>query len=223
MRDGVDDDHAVDGRVELAHGVEYLRDRLGVQHVEVERLRVDGALGDLLAVEGGAVFGVAEGDAFAGVASQALGDMEAGKSFSAAGRTVKGHFQRGLEGLGFLEGCHERVPLVRVREEFRVKSEAPARGAPQYGRLPGRSTRCSPGEPTGSDLEEPGLLALHLDLAQDGGAQRGVGRLAARRHPVALAGHRADHFLAAHRRVCLRQNSWRGGIQAAAELFLLPA
>jgi hypothetical protein len=71
----------VRGRVELAHGVEHLRDRLRVQHVEVERLRMDGALGDLLAVEGGAVFRVAEGDAFAGVASEALGDKESGKSF----------------------------------------------------------------------------------------------------------------------------------------------
>src|ERR1022692_3870016 len=70
VRDRVDDQHAVRSRVELAHGVEYLRDRLRVQYIEVERLRMDGALGDLLAVEGGAVFGIAEGDAFARMARQ---------------------------------------------------------------------------------------------------------------------------------------------------------
>src|ERR1022692_847113 len=108
VRDRIDDQHAVRGRVELAHGVEYLRDRLRVQNVEVERLGMDGALGDLLAVEGGAVFGVAEGDAFARMARQALGDKESGKSFPAAGGTIKGHFESGFEGNWFLEGCHEK-------------------------------------------------------------------------------------------------------------------
>jgi hypothetical protein len=42
---------------------------------------MNGALGDLLAVEGGAVFRVAESDAFAGVAREPLGDKESGKSF----------------------------------------------------------------------------------------------------------------------------------------------
>src|ERR1022692_3523545 len=108
VRDRVDDQHAVRGRVELAHSVEYLRDRLRVQHVEIEGLRMDGTLGDLLAVEGGAVFRVAEGDAFAGVACQALGDKEGGKSFPGAGGTIKGHFESGFEGNWFLEGCHEK-------------------------------------------------------------------------------------------------------------------
>jgi hypothetical protein len=69
----------VDGRVETAHGVEDLRDRLGVQDLEVEGVGVGGALGDLLAVEGGAVFGVAVGDAFAGVPRQPFGDEQGGE------------------------------------------------------------------------------------------------------------------------------------------------
>src|SRR5450432_4106775 len=93
MRDRVDYENTVRGWIELSHGVEHLRDRLRVQHVEVERLGVNGPLGDLLAVEGGAVFRVAEGDAFAGVAREALGDKEGGKSFPAAGCAVKSHFE----------------------------------------------------------------------------------------------------------------------------------
>ena len=54
---------------------------------------MDGSLGDRLAVEGGAVFGVAVGDAFAGVAGQPLGDEQGGEGLAAAGGAIEGHLQ----------------------------------------------------------------------------------------------------------------------------------
>ena len=47
-------------------------------------------MGDLLAVEGRALLGVAEGDALAGVVSQTFGEEQGGKSLAAAGGAVAG-------------------------------------------------------------------------------------------------------------------------------------
>ena len=52
-----------------------------MQHVEVEGLGVDAAFGHRQAIEGGAVFGVDEGRALAGVPGQALGEKERAEGF----------------------------------------------------------------------------------------------------------------------------------------------
>ena len=63
-------------------------------------------------------------------------------------------------------------------------------------------------------LGEAGLFALGGDLTDNGTVDRGMGRLAAGRLPVALGLGRLDHFLGRHRLARLFEHLGRG-VQAA--------
>src|SRR5690242_16814498 len=80
----------------------------------------------------------------------------------------------------------------------------PTRRGPDWGPLGrngGKSRLSNPleAEAARARLLEAAGFSLGRDLAQDGGIQRGLGRLAGGRGPVTLLGHRLDQLLAAHR------------------------
>ena len=66
-----------------------------------------------LAVEGGAVLGVAEGGPLAAVPSQSLGQEERCEGLAAARRAIQADLERGFERNRFVESRHRGGPFVK--------------------------------------------------------------------------------------------------------------